>query len=166
MGNKRTTVFTLGVALSLLSACERYDSQGHPKVFFSKPYSDFYCEFKRIPLVFPYEINDFYGDTQLTRWDYLHGQPMTEIKPDMVLHILRFAQTNGHVFGECDTGLISPSGVSRFFVLSAGNTNVFFISNRCDFVQLCETFGGDVSLMRPFEEQWQAYWEQHAKRKK
>jgi outer membrane biogenesis lipoprotein LolB len=34
MGNKKIVVFILVVALLLLSACERYDSQGHPKGFF------------------------------------------------------------------------------------------------------------------------------------
>jgi hypothetical protein len=166
MGNKRVTVFTFGVALLLLSACERYDSHGQPKGFFSKPYSDFYCEFKRIPLVFPYEINDFHGDTQLTRWDYLHGQPMAEIKPDMILHILRFSQTNGHVFGECDRGWVYPSGELRYFVFSLSTTNLLFCSNKVEFAQQCATFGGDVRQMRPFEEQWKTYWEQHDKREK
>lgn len=166
MGNKKIVVFILVVALSLLSACERYDPQGRPKGFLSKPYSDAYCEFKRIPLEFPYEIDAFHGDTQLTRWDYLHGQPMAEVKPDMILNILRFSQTNGHVFGEHDTGWVYPSGETRYFVFSLSTTNLLFYSNKVDFAQQCATFGGDVKQMRPFEEQWRAYWEQHDKRKK
>jgi hypothetical protein len=102
----------------------------------------------------------------LRKWED-YDLPTREVDAESLAHrILRFTQTNGYVFGECDRGWVYPSGELRYFVFSLSTTNLLFYSNKIEFAQQCATFGGDVKQMRPFEEQWRAYWEQHDKRKK
>jgi hypothetical protein len=165
MADNVSKSFCLGLLCSvvLLLACERYDAQGHPMSFYSKPYSDFYCEFKRIPLAFPYEITDFHGDSNLMQWNC---PPAVEVGPDMVLHILQFSQTNNHFFGVKDAAWDGKSGELIYFVFSAKDKTVVNFSDKAEFSRYCLSFCGDISQMRPFEEQWKTYWEQHEKQKK
>ena len=150
--------------LLIVSACKRENELGHPVSFSTSP---IYDDCKRIPLAFPFEITDSYGNVQFNSWEYYVNpskDPVEANSPMSLTHIMRFAQTNDYLFGEHDTGWVTPSGELRYFVLSLANTNLLFISDRKDFVRHCATFGGDTEQMRPFEEQWKAYWEQHDKR--
>lgn len=143
--------------------CKKSDALGRPFAFFDAP---IYDEYKRIPIVFPFEINEWVDTAQLSRWEYYDNPLKGPVDANSIAHhILRFSQTNGYVFGECDTGWVYPSGGMRYFVFSLSTTNLLFSSNKVEFVQHCATFGGDVKQMRPFEEQWRTYWEQHDKRK-
>jgi hypothetical protein len=144
--------------------CKKTDELGRPSAFFDAP---IYDEYKRIPIVFPFEINEWVGVAQLSRWEHYDNPLKGPVDADSIAHhILRFSQTNGHVFGECDRGWVYPSGELRYFVFSLSTTNLLFCSNKVEFAQQCATFGGDVRQMRPFEEQWKTYWEQHDKREK
>lgn len=144
--------------------CKKADTLGRPSAYFDAP---IYDEYKRIPIVFPFEINEWVDTAQLSRWDYYDNPLKGPVDANSIAHhILRFSQTNGYVFGECDTGWVYPSGELRYFIFSLSKTNLVFISNREDFARHCSTFGGDIRQMRPFEEQWKTYWERHEKRKK
>jgi len=162
---KRWPIILLSLScIVLIGGCRKTDEFGRPSAFFNAP---IYDEYKRIPIVFPFEINEWVGVAQLSRWEHYDNPLKGLVDADSIAHhILRFSQTNGHVFGEHDTGWVYPSGETRYFVFSLSTTNLLFYSNKVEFAQQCAVFGGDVKQMRPFEEQWRAYWEQHDKRKK
>lgn len=161
---KNAIIFIFSIScLICLTSCEYKAKKGPPKSFLSY---DYYDEWKRIPLVFPFEINDFYGNTEISRWEYYKHPPRSsadEKSPMQITKIHRFAVTNGYLFGEHDTGCVWPSNELEYFVFSLTQTNVIRFSDKIEFVRYCATFGGDIKQLRPFEEQWKLYWGQHGK---
>lgn len=154
----------LVLSLGAIIACEKADKYGRPDAFFN---ASSYDEKKRIPLVFPFEIGESGSQIELRQWgDY--NLPTREVDIDSLpaYRILRFSQTNGYVFGECDTGWVYPSGELQYFIFSLTKTNSIRFSDKNEFMRHCANFGGEFEQMRPFEEQWKSFWEQHDKRKK
>lgn len=149
-----------GMLIIIIMACERVDEYGCPTAFSS---SSVYDDCKRIPLVYPYEIVNFYDNVELSRWDKRQNG-VREIPPDLQFsHILRFAQTNDHIFAEHDIGWVRPCGEIQYFVFSLVKTNAVRFTDKQAFASYCSTFGGDVKEMRPFIEQWKSYWAENSK---
>jgi len=164
MISKRARQYITGfLFLVVLSACEQVNEHRQPTAYFN---AAIYDEHKRIPLVYPFEINAWENDASLRTWSYYDNKSTKPIDIDsQTTRIIRFAQTNNYVFGERDTGWVRPSGEIQYFIFSLTQTNVVRFSDKKDFLRYCATFGGDIEQMRPFIEQWEDYWRHNTKQK-
>jgi hypothetical protein len=152
------------ILIVMTTSCERLDEYGRPVYFSSSPIYDGY---KRIPLVYPFEICDWNVRVELRKWeDYNRARGVVTNSDELAHRILRFSQTNGYVFGECDKGWVYPSGALQWFTFSLTETNLHFIADKDEFARHIASFEGDIRQMRPFEEQWLTYWRAYERNKK
>ncbi len=144
---------------------EVLDEQGIPLDFST---ADYLYDWKRIPLVYPFEIVGWWrGDAAVENWEHWDKKgPREPVDTDKYIHrIIRFSQTNGIVFGACDTGWVNPTGERRYFSFNPATSNIVFITNKNDFAEHCKSFGGDFSQTRTFDVQWTNYWHPYRQQK-
>ena len=146
-----------------VSGCQKKDSVGRPLLFFNAHHYD---EYKRIPLRYPFEINQWVDIVRFSSWDFYDkpfNDPINTNSWLALINIQRFAYTDSCLYGEYDTGWVTPTGITNYFVIYYANTNLLRFANKIDFIKECALFGGDFKNLRYFDEQWETYWQRHKK---